>query len=279
MTAWQPELLIFAGVLLSIPPLDLLKLLTSMSKTSRSNQTGIWLELEDETIFFCRRIALSGFGLSECERSVCDNKPQTMRIALPVGLTIGLLDIANRQDDTIFEEPHLDLILKEIFINTKRNQTIRRVSSIMRLTLASQGVDDVSIAYLTGESERSQAALYYATLKNDELEGHFRDAVEFFLGEAVTWPAPSNKHPVGSSINIKMDVLPLFFKAAQNELSRLKRTELQDQMFAHNRYVSLVTNSLCLMSGHRPVKAPFEILSDYDPVRQWLYLSDKDNKR
>jgi hypothetical protein len=69
-----------------------------------------------------------------------------------------------------------------------------------------------------------------------------------------------------------------FYKYADAELRTLAASTLDEVIAVHNRYATLVCVSLMLLTGHRPVRHPFERITDFDLERAMLFIADKEQR-
>jgi hypothetical protein len=222
-----------------------------------------------------KKVQLSKHDFAKGAKPLLGGTPGPLRLALPREISAGLKRLWKEGPQRYPSTEEVEAAFKTLMASSGRPTTIRRMISVVRDRLVRQGVDPVIAGYVSGASAQNLPGLYYATLDNSAIEAAFRSAVDGLPGANFTWPKLAS-HPVGSRLNVEVRRIRQFFIAAERELNELSRASREDIVHFHNRYAALVTVNLMLLTGHRPVRRPFESLNDYNPQRRWLYISDKE---
>lgn len=270
---WREHLVIVTGLIAGLDPRDILKL--PRAKIDPPKDVKVWFLIMGNDVVLCRAAGLKAPHMSDRARRLLGEGPDYLRIGLPHQISVALLRLWADSTRTAPTTAEIESAFEELTAHIGRKQTIRRMTSVLRDGLVRSGTDPVIAAHIAGDSSRNVAGLYYATIDNASIEQAFRSVVGKISGARFHWPEML-QHPVGSELNVQARMIRSFFKHAQTELDRLPRIEPRDIVLFHNRYITLVTVALMLMTGHRPVKQPFERLTDFDRRRGLLYISDKE---
>lgn len=270
---WREHVIIVTGLIAGLDPRDISSL--PRTKMDPPKDVRVWFLIIGDDVILCREAGLTAHHMSDRARQLLGKKPSYLRIALPREISAALMRLWADPVRTAPTTAEIETAFELLTANLGRNQTIRRMTSVLRDGLVRTGADPVVAAHIAGDSSRNVAGLYYATIDNASAEHAFRSVVDKLPGTKFHWPEMLY-HPVGSELNVQARMIRSFFKHAQTELDRLPRIEPRDVILFHNRYITLVAVALMLMTGHRPVKQPFERLTDFDRRRGLLFISDKE---
>lgn len=159
-----------------------------------------------------------------------------------------------------------------------RPLTLNRISRFKADWLRRAGADAAIIGFLIGRSPASQAQMHYTALRHSQAQHWHRRYLREALGlqDVVQ---PMDQDWLGSGIRLHPEALPLLFEEQRRELSRRaigSVAAMADIARAHEAFALYTLMVLYLATGHRPVSAPFERLSDFDPETGLLWILDKE---
>jgi hypothetical protein len=270
---WRANVLIVASLVTGRTPAELQTL--TRSKTGRPKGAKQWFEISED-IALCYDASLERNPMSALATALLyTDRPKPLRLALPLQVSVGLSRLWSERLKDKIADAEIETAFNELWPPHHRPQTLRRMASVIRDRVVRAGHDSSIAAYISGDSAQNVPALYYVTHDNEHVERVYRETVDSLPGGPFEWPEVS-RHNVGSQLHVQERMIRSFYKAADAELKSLSRSSPRDAVFFHNRYATLVCVSLMLLTGHRPVHQPFEVLSDFDLEAGFLYLSDKE---
>jgi hypothetical protein len=271
-THWREHVLLVTSLLTGIHPAEVARLPRSMKTPLKS---ATWFDTSSEDVRLRREMAIARPAFPDHARLLLNDTPTALSIALPRELSRGLRRLWSDRLSSSPSSRDIENAFRDLTKGLGRRQTIRRMISVLRDRLVADGMDCAMAAWICGNSPQAVPALHYATWQNQAIETAYRRVVDAFPGARFHWPVAEH-HMVGSSLNVREEMIARFYNAAHAELISLARNSRRDLISFHNRFVSLVIVSMSLLTGHRPVRQPFESLSDYDRRRRWLFISDKE---
>jgi hypothetical protein len=273
---WRANVLIVAGLITGRTPAEFQALPRTRGVPPRDATQ--WIEIGDEGLALCYEPFRKRMQLGGLERQLLyPEDPQSLRLALPNEISRPLQRLwAERLKDSI-DNAEIERAFATLFPKQSRPQTLKRMASVIRDRVVQAGHDGVIAAYIAGDSQQNIPALYYVTLENERVEAVYRQAVSSLRSEPFTWPV-ANRHHVGSSLLVQERRIQAFYKYADAELRTLAASTLDEVIAVHNRYATLVCVSLMLLTGHRPVRHPFERITDFDLERAMLFIADKEQR-
>ena len=271
---WRERLLIVLTLLTGRAPDVLIDL--SRSTSTRRNGEKSWWEQTRDVIALCYDPGLTKRRFSADVSLVLDERPsKPLKLALPNELARPLKRLFDQIGRGEAGTLKIGPVFQAIWPNGHRRVTLRRVAAVMRDRVVQSGHDGSIAAYIHGESPQNVPALYYVAHDNAAVGAIFRKTVNALPSASFTWPSEAS-HPVGSSLQPMAVMIAAFYGEAAGHLLRMQRFTLRDRLRFHNLYAALVCTSLNLMTGHRPVRRPFETLDDFDLSNRLLYISDKE---
>lgn len=271
---WRERLLIVLTLLTGRAPDVLIDLPRSASV--RCNGEKVWWEQTRDVIALCYDPGLTKRRFSPDVSLVLDERPsKPLKLALPNELARPLRRLFNQIDRGEVGALKIGPVFQAIWPKGHRRVTLRRVAAVIRDRVIQSRHDGSIAAYVHGETPQNVPALYYVAHDNAAVGAIFRKTVNALPGASFTWPSEAS-HPVGSSLQPMAVMITAFYGEAAGHLLRMQRFTLRDRMRFHNLYAALVCTSLNLMTGHRPVRRPFETLDDFDLSNRLLYISDKE---
>jgi hypothetical protein len=271
---WRERMLILLTLLTGRAPDVLIDLPRSAS--ARRNEEKVWWEQTRDVIALCYDPGLTKRRFSADVSLVLDERPsKPLKLALPNELTKPLKQLFEQISRGDASTLKIAPVFRSIWPKGHRRVTLRRVAAVIRDRVKQSGHDGSIAAYVHGESPQNVPALYYVAHDNASVEAIFRNTVNALPGASFTWPKEAT-HRVGSSLQPIAVMITAFYGEAAVHLSRMHPLTLRDRLRFHNLYVALVCTSLNLMTGHRPVRRPFETLDDFDLPNRLLYISDKE---
>jgi hypothetical protein len=273
-TDWHEKLLIGASLLTGRTPFELM---TMPRGTGRARLACTqWLEIDGYSVSLCFDPALPVAKFPSASRPLLDtDRPQPLKLALPGAIGSPLAELFLHLKNSVIEQDRIADAFKDLWPKGHRRQTLQRVAHVLRDRAIRAGLDSTIVAYLSGESPRNEPGLYYVTHDNAVIEQAYRDVLEALPYSDLLFKRPVS-HPVGSSLTVKNKAIRAFYQEAEQSFIRLPRSNRSDIVAFHNRYVALVCFSLMLQTGHRPVRAMFERLTDIDFSTGLLFVSDKE---
>jgi hypothetical protein len=271
---WRERLLIVLTLLTGRAPDVLIDLPRSVS--ARHNEEKLWWEQTRDGITLCYDPGLTKRRFSADASLVLEERPfKPLKLALPNELARPLKRLFDQIDRGEAGMLKIDPVFQAIWPQGHRRVTLRRVAGVIRDRVIQGGHDGSIAAYIHGESPQNVPALYYVAHDNVTVGAIFRKTVNALPGACFTWPSDAS-HRVGSSLQPMVVMIAAFYGEAAAHLLRMQRFTLRDRLRFHNLYAALVCTSLNLMTGHRPVRRPFETLDDFDLRNRLLYISDKE---
>ena len=273
---WRANVLIVAGLISGRTPAELQSLpRTSGAPPRDANQ---WIEIGEHGVALCYEPFRKRMSIGGLERQLLyPEDPQPLWLALPTEIAQPLLRLWRERLKDSIDNAELERAFAALFPKHSRPQTLRRMGSVIRDRVVQAGHDGAIAAYIAGDSQQNVPALYYVTLENERVEAVYRQAVSSLRLEPFTWPT-ANRHHVGSALLVQERRIQAFYKYADAELRILASGSLDEVIAVHNRYVTLVCVSLMLLTGHRPVRQPFERITDFDLDRALLFIADKEQR-
>jgi hypothetical protein len=273
---WRANVLIVAGLITGRTPAEFQAL--PRTRGTRPRDATQWIEIGEDCVALCYEPFRKRMQMSGLERQLLyPEDPQPLRLTLPTDIARPLQRLwIERLKDSI-DNAEIDRAFASLLPKQSRPQTLRRMASVIRDRIVQAGHDSAIAAYIAGDSQQNIPALYYVTLENERVEAAYRQAVSSLRPEPFTWPA-ANRHHVGSSLLVQERRIQAFYKYADAELRNLAVGSLDDVIAVHNRYTILVCSSLMLLTGHRPVRQPFERITDFDLDRALLFIADKEQR-
>jgi hypothetical protein len=270
---WRANVLIVAGLVSGRTPAELQAL--KRSKTGRPKGVKQWVELGGD-IALCYDASLERNPMPELATALLyDDQPLPLRLALPLQVSAGLSRLWEERLTDRIDDAEIDTAFAKLWPPHHRPQTLRRMASVIRDRVIRAGYDSSIAAYISGDSAQNVPALYYVTHDNAEIERVYREIVDKLPCGPFDWPDASH-HVVGSQLHVQERLIRAFYKAANAELKSLARRKPSEIILFHNRYATLICISLMLLTGHRPVRQPFESILDFDLEGGFLYISDKE---
>jgi hypothetical protein len=272
--SWREHLTLVVSLLTGLETHQVTNVPLSAPPTKR-RQSSVWFEIVGDIVHFCRDIGLTKYDLHQDDYKLLGEEPGAIRVALPVEVARAFIELRSEGQSADITEDGIQSAFDALMQSVGRKQTLRRMRSVIRDRMIASGRDPVIAGHFAGETAQNLPSLYYTTTDNADVEGVYREVVNALPGQSFTWPTMA-AHPVGSRLNVLQEKTRSFFQLVEQELADVTPRTSEQIVNFHNSYVSLVVASLMLMTGHRPVRQPFETLSDYDERRRWLYVSDKE---
>jgi hypothetical protein len=271
---WRARLLIILCLVTGRSPEMLLAL--PKSKWDRKKDDHTWWQQRSDTISLCYDAQLPSRNYRGSGQDLFkEEKPEPLVLTLPNELASPLKRLLQDQKRGIHIPSPVDDVFKSLWSTHHRAVTLRRTASVIRDRVIQGGHDGSIAAYIAGDSPQNIPALYYVEHDNSAISDIFRKVVNSLPSASFTWPAGS-ANLVGSRLQPTPVMIRGFYSVMDGALKQAPRYMLPEKLKFHNRYVAMVWTSLSLMTGHRPVRRPFETLSDFDLKNGLLYVSDKE---
>ncbi len=127
------------------------------------------------------------------------------------------------------------------------------------------GVDEVIAALLTGRTKQKTTALYYTAFQNGIVEPAYRQFLDQITDMSDGFKLPENflsADDVGTRIRPTLEAVSAFIDKLHAFAERQSNLEGK-----HNAVVACLWATASVLTGHRPVIAPFDLYSDVDALR------------
>ncbi|OSP53719.1 hypothetical protein BV911_16390 [Pseudoruegeria sp. SK021] len=177
-----------------------------------------------------------------------------------------------------FDSSQCDAALKALRGKVSRPYTQRRITGWLAAWLRNRGADQAAIGVLTGQDPDGRAQMHYTQLKTTDLNALWGTALSEGLGLKPPL-SPRSSSMVGSRQRLPRKALIQTFKdlSAKLDLDRGHGSPLTIKELAevHERFTLYTLELLKAATGHRPVDAPFENITDFDLEAGLLGIADK----
>jgi integrase len=155
----------------------------------------------------------------------------------------------------------------------ERNVTLAKIQLHLHTVLTHTGVDDVIAGYICGKTPDQLPSMYYTQLSQDTIVSAYAEYVsKLDLETSVVALTDQN---IGSMLVPKSERIKGLFASMRQHIVDVDTGKQADLINHHNYTVLYTYLLLCLSTGHRPVKAPFQYLRDFDLNAGFVWISDK----
>ncbi len=155
-----------------------------------------------------------------------------------------------------------------------RRPALGRLPDELFHSLMARKRDSASASHVIGQAAKHNPALYYTTIECAELTEVHSDIAVRLIGHDNPPDHPGGH--VGSRLVAERGMLHRLFPACRDFLADARRQRDFDTFAFHNRYVAITFLTLSLFTAHRPVRAPFQNIQDFDLTAHWLFIDDKE---
>lgn len=166
--------------------------------------------------------------------------------------------------------------------DTKQTRlTLSRVANFLSYYLNHKGIDSTERALLLGKGTKFEPGVSYYQISSGKLFSIHIDYVKSVLQLANrsllnVIDTSKSETSVGSQLQLKPEKLSKMVTSLRNRLASLRCRRWSDLEKFHNFYTIYVLNLLNLCTGHRPVRHPYERLTNFDLEAGLIYISDKE---
>ncbi len=160
--------------------------------------------------------------------------------------------------------------------------TAIRLSHSLTHALTSQGIDEVTIAWLSGGAPKHNAGMYYTLVNRNEAASAYVDFANSLLehvGVKERIMPTEDQTFVGTRIRINPKFIARSFQLQAEELKVALHSSSATCMYAfHNRYVLYVAQLLGMVTLIRSVTEPFGRHDDTNLLAKTMRIADKANR-
>jgi integrase len=153
-----------------------------------------------------------------------------------------------------------------------------RIAGWLEVWLQRAGADPAVIGALCGHDPGQRAQMHYTALATDDLLDWWERALREGLGLEPAPRAPSDPR-LGSRARLAVELLRHAYGEFANDIAGMtplaNPASREDVAAAHNAFATYTVDLLMFATGHRPVRSPFERVTDYDLDHAVLWVSDK----
>jgi len=197
------------------------------------------------------------------------------RIALPAILATNFSAVSRKSAVTVGD---IRATLRGIGLGQERRANEGSLARVLREALIRADADRAVVDLLCGVSPMQATGLHYLYIAQNELQAAHTLGVLLLGCEPDIANAPDGDlyaGGAGSSTTPRISVVQQFYSEAARVLKRFDKSSRGNLIAYHNRYCALVVANLMILTGHRPVIAPFDRLRTLDCKTGLLYISDK----
>jgi hypothetical protein len=197
------------------------------------------------------------------------------RIALPAILATNFSAVSRKNAITVSD---IRATLRGIGLGRERRANEGSLARALREALIRADADRAVVDLLCGVSPMQATGLHYLYIAQSELQAVYAHGVQLLGCEPGIPNAPDSDLYVGgagSSTTPRISVVQQFYSEAARVLKRFDKSSRANLIAYHNRYCALVVANLMILTGHRPVIAPFDKPRTLDFETGLLYISDK----
>lgn len=216
---------------------------------------------------------------------------RSVRYMLPPPLGLALHRLAQKTNESLFEgddrREQTKAILQEFGKSLERPLPAGRVSSFLPASLKDEGFDNAIISLIVGEQPARYPGLYYAAIDLAQINAAYEDTLSKRLeitspfnnaSASRTAQEKSSSAIIGTRIRPIEKKIKAAFRLQRSVLSKRRRDSLEQRLAFHNVYTLYCYQLLALATGHRPVTAPFERITDFDLDAGFVWISDKESR-
>ncbi|MFC4349222.1 tyrosine-type recombinase/integrase [Kordiimonas lipolytica] len=213
-------------------------------------------------------------GERNANEALPQKKTAGVFIHIPDELAEGLVRLHNRFSPKKTRLPETESQTLSAFASLKdRNVSPAKIQAHLALSLKHQGVDDVIAGYVSGKTADQLPAMYYTQVSQADITAAHSNYL-VGLGFAPS-PAMPDDQKIGSMLVPTPEWTGELFNYMRTQIAKVDTGKRED-LFNHHNYLMFYTYLvLCLSTGHRPVKAPFQYLRDFDLTSGFVWISDK----
>ncbi len=214
---------------------------------------------------------------------------RSVRYMLPAPLGPALHRLAQKTNESLFEgddrRDQTKAILQKFGKSLERPLPAGRVASFLPASLKDEGFDSAIVSLIVGEQPARYPGLYYAAIELAQINDAYEQTLSRCLEIASPFhsaSAPLADHKKSSSVVIGTRIRPIekkindAFRLQRSDLSKRRRDSPEQRLAFHNVYTLYCYQLLALATGHRPVTAPFERITDFDLDAGFVWISDKE---
>ena len=197
------------------------------------------------------------------------------RITLPAILADSFPAVSRKIDISVRD---VRATLRGIVLGQERRANDGSLSRALREALVRADADRAVIDLLCGVSPMQATGLHYLYIAQRELQAVYAHGVHLLGCRSIIPDLPDNDlyaGGAGSSTTPRKSVVQQFYSEAARVLKRLDKGSRTNLIAYHNRYCALVVANLMILTGHRPVIAPFDRPRTLDYDAGLIYISDK----
>ena len=207
------------------------------------------------------------------EGLLADLSIEPLRLRVPEELNNLVADYINSMDRRLSDHQRSRQLWSAMWKDWPRTPSLGRVKDELFHSVMARKHDAAATGHIVGHTPRENPAVYYSSIRADELAREHADIGLNLVGADDTYrPA---KGYVGSEIVAHREFLEDLFLVLRKDLKRRRKAAQLDIQAFHNSYVAVTFLVLSLATAHRPVRAPFQNMRDFDLVGQWLFIDDK----
>jgi len=159
-----------------------------------------------------------------------------------------------------------------------RQVTIGKIGAHLENALNHSGIDSVIIGHVCGKTADQTPALYYTQVRQSSVVNAYNQQITA-IGLEPSEPVfeiGNSDSIVGSILVPRATKITSGFNGLKHKISGCTPKSSKVHCEEHHNYVTLYSYMLLtLVTGHRPVGAPFEYLRDFDLDAGFVWISDK----
>ena len=153
-----------------------------------------------------------------------------------------------------------------------------RIAGWLEVWLQRAGADPAVIGALCGHDPGQRAQMHYTAVATDDLLDWWERALREGLGLEPAPRVPSDPR-LGSRARLAVELLRDAYGEFASDIAGMtplaNPASREDVATAHNAFATYTLDLLMFATGHRPVRSPFERVTDYDLDHAVLWISDK----
>ena len=266
----------FLMVLLFGRSVDDLRAMGEFPDDQRSATCASWWSRDDDgNVYICYWPSLPSKRSRAAYRNLLaplDVKP--LRVRVPAALQPVARDYLPSMHRRMPDSVRTRYLWNALWDGWPRRPGLGRLPDEICHSLMARMHDSASMSHLIGQPPKHNPALYYATIDCDELAREHGDiALRLFEYDDPT-NLPGDH--AGSRLAVDRRILRRLFPAIRDSLSYARMWRGLDDIDFHNRYIAITFLLLSLATAHRPVRAPFQSIRDFDLIGGWMYIDDKE---
>ena len=197
-----------------------------------------------------------------------------LQVRVPAALQALTRDYISSMHRRMPDEHRTRLLWGTIWEGWSRRPALGRLPDELFHSLMARKRDSASASHVIGQAAKHNPALYYTTIECAELTEVHSDIAVRLIGHDNPPDHPGGH--VGSRLVAERGILHRLFPACRDFLADARRQRDFDTFAFHNRYVAITFLTLSLSTAHRPVRAPFQNIQDFDLTADWLFIDDKE---